>query len=204
MGMKKDLDICLCNQASILYARGEREPAMSLYREAERAFRELDYKIGLLNCLNSQSLIYFDRGEQEEALRCLREAEEIGRSINYRRGLQASLGNQAVILHGMCDVKKTWELLKEAERMAREIDHKEGLAISLINQAIVSAYDCRQLSHALAYVREASSIVEACGMEMLGRHIRPVRDQIEGDATLSREPPKLIAWKMKILKFQKK
>jgi hypothetical protein len=118
--------------------------------------------------------------------------------------MQASLGNRAVITHAQGDTKGSLELLKEAERTAREIDHKEGLAISLINQAIIQGYECRQMSTALAMAGEACGIVDACGMEMLARQIRPVRDHIAGDVTRSREPPELIAGTLKFLKSQKK
>ena len=109
----------LNNQALILYARGDLDGAMALYKEQERLCRELGNKDGLRACFGCQALILKARGDLDGAMALHKEEERLCRELGMPEGLAISLANQADVLGlGMGRPKEALPLAEEAYRLA--------------------------------------------------------------------------------------
>src|ERR1019366_7918425 len=161
-GDRANLQASLGNQAVILYARGELDGAMALYKEQERICRELGNKDGLSKSLAGQALILKARGELDGAMALHKEQERICRELGNKAGLQASLGNQALILYARGDLDGAMALHKEEERICRELGNKDGLQASLGNQAGI-CYSRGDLDGAMALHKEEERICRELG-----------------------------------------
>ncbi|OGG49226.1 MAG: hypothetical protein A3F84_23950 [Candidatus Handelsmanbacteria bacterium RIFCSPLOWO2_12_FULL_64_10] len=98
LGNKTMLGRSLGNQAEILYAHGDLDEAMRLFKEQENICRELGDKTGLLTSLGNQGVILLTRQELRRGMGLFKEQERICRELGDKVGLCASLGNQALIL----------------------------------------------------------------------------------------------------------
>jgi hypothetical protein len=67
----------LATQATILYARGDLDGAMALYKEQERICRELGHSAGLARSLANQAAVLAKRGSRRGASRLTREAHHL-------------------------------------------------------------------------------------------------------------------------------
>jgi tetratricopeptide (TPR) repeat protein len=77
LGLKDGLQASLGNQANILYARGDLDGAMALYKEQERICRQLGLKEGLARSLANQALVLTKMGQRQDALRLAEEAHRL-------------------------------------------------------------------------------------------------------------------------------
>ncbi|MGA2170139.1 MAG: toll/interleukin-1 receptor domain-containing protein [Terracidiphilus sp.] len=152
----------LLNQALILYARGDLDGAMALYKDQERICRELGDNLNLAICLGNQALLLSDMAKPNDAMLLLKEVELICRKAGNRDGLQHTLGNQATILKMQGDLDGAMALYKDQERICRELGNINGLQSSLFNQArILCAHG--DLDGALALHKEEESICRKLG-----------------------------------------
>jgi len=90
-GDRTSLQAALGGQANILYARGDLDDAMALYKEQVRICRELGNKDGLQASLGNQALILRTRGDLDGAMELLKEEERICRELGNKDGLQRTL-----------------------------------------------------------------------------------------------------------------
>ena len=125
------------NQAAVLYARGDLDGAMALWKVQERTCRELGNKDGLQLTLGNQASILKARGELDGAMALHKEEERICRELGNQDGLQRTLGNQANILWDRGDLDGATILHEEEERICRQLGDKAGLSSSIGNQALI-------------------------------------------------------------------
>jgi nephrocystin-3 len=161
-GDRASLEGALGNQANILYARGDLDGAMALYKEQERICRELGNKDGLQHTLGNQANIHYARGDLDGAMALYKEQERISRELGNKDGLSASLCNQANILYSRGDLDGAMALHKEVERICRELGNKNSLSISLGNQAGI-LYSRGELDDAMALYKEQERICRELG-----------------------------------------
>lgn len=161
-GDKGGLAASLGGQANILYAQGELDGAMVIYKEQERICRELGDNEGLSISLGNQAAILADWGNLDGAMELHKEEERICRELGNRDGLQQSLGNQALIYKARGDLDVAMQLHKEKERICRELGNKDGLGASLNNQALILKAR-GDLNDAIEVYKEAEKICRELG-----------------------------------------
>lgn len=157
-----DLSRSFGNQANVLYAHGDLDGAMVLYKEQERICRCLGNLSGLSVSLGNQALILQDRGNIDGAMALLKEQERICRQLGNQHGLSVSFGNQAVILQDRGDLDGSMALHKEEERIWRQLGNLNGLQLSLGNQALILK-DRGDLDGAMALHQQEEQICRQLG-----------------------------------------
>jgi tetratricopeptide (TPR) repeat protein len=135
--IKSGLQIAVAGQAAILYAQGDLDRAMALYREQESLCRELGNNKGISSALGGQASILYARGDLKGALAPLENYERICREQGDKYGQATSLGNQALIVKDHGDLDDAMALLGAQERLYRELGHQPGISNSLGNQATI-------------------------------------------------------------------
>ncbi len=149
-------------QAIILYARGELDEAMKLYKEQERICMELFNINSLQLSLGNQANIFYARGEIDEAMKLYKKQERICKDLGDKDNLQASLGNQALILYARGELDEAMKLHKEQERICRELGNKNSLQGSLGNQACI-LYARGEIDEAMKLLKEQERICRELG-----------------------------------------
>ena len=114
LGNEQGLSTSLGNQATILYARGELDRAMSLLLKTELRYRQFADKHGLSKSLSQQAAILQAKGDVDRPLALHKEAESLCRELGDQRGLAVSLANHALLL------SRNPESSGEAKRLVEE------------------------------------------------------------------------------------
>ncbi|MBN2131662.1 MAG: DUF4062 domain-containing protein [Sedimentisphaerales bacterium] len=161
-GDTANLGVCLGNQANILYARGDLDGAIALFKDVERICRQLGNLDGLQACLGNQAGILYARGDLDRAMALHKEQERICHQLGNLDGLQACLGNQANILYTRGDLDGAMALHKEEERICRQLGNLDGLSRTLGNQAVI-LYARGDLDGAMALHKEEERICRQLG-----------------------------------------
>ncbi len=132
-----ELQASLGHCANILFARGDMDGAMDLYKQQEQICREQENKDGLFQSLGNQANIVYIHGDMDGAMDLYKQQEQICCELGDKDGLASSLGSQANILKVRGDPGGAMGLYKQQERICRELGNKVGLSLSLAGQALI-------------------------------------------------------------------
>jgi len=155
--IREGLQASVAGQAAILYASGDLDRAMALYKEQEALCRELGLNQGIAAALGGQAAILYARGNFTGALALLKDDERLCLERGDKDDQATSLGNQALILKEHGDLADAMALLGNQERIYRELGYREGISASLGNQANILS-DRGDLKGAMARYKEQERI----------------------------------------------
>jgi tetratricopeptide (TPR) repeat protein len=156
------LGTALNYQATILKNLGNIKEALSLKREEERIWRELEKYFALAVSLGNHALLLQDCGEYCEAMDLFEEQRQLCIKIGDIDLMATCTINQASILIIIGELDRAMDLLEKTELIFREHGNMSGLIKNLVNQALIQS-KWGNLDKALTIIQEQEQICRDLG-----------------------------------------
>ncbi|HEY4594162.1 MAG TPA: CHAT domain-containing tetratricopeptide repeat protein, partial [Thermoanaerobaculia bacterium] len=124
------------NQCLVLHARGEVQPALDCYREAQARYHDLGETRNEATVLNNLGFAYFNLGEPQPSEESYRQALAIRRTTGDRAGEAQTLNNLAVLFRSLGEVDEALKAYGEAREILATLDDRRQEAATLNNLGV--------------------------------------------------------------------
>jgi tetratricopeptide (TPR) repeat protein len=162
-GEAEELVLALSDQARSLHARGDLDGAMTLYKEVERACRQLGQQEDLSLSQGNQACIPSSQDDPDDGVVSVPLAQvSVERVLDSKTELVASLCAQGLILMARGDLDSAQASFTEAECCSRDLVNRDWMARSLEYRARVLLAR-KDLGGALALFGQSSHIYRELG-----------------------------------------
>lgn len=128
--------------------------ALSVYNEAIRVSKDVNYTLGLAKATHYSGIVYSDKSQYAQALNKYREAQDIYRTINNTRGIGACYTNIGNVYRFQGELDSALVNYQHALEIFRKFGHQVGLSQAYGNvggmfqemKQFQKAYDYHSLS----------------------------------------------------------
>lgn len=149
----------LVGEANQLWQRGQFQPALELFQQALRIYREIDDHHGEAKALIGFGIVYNYQKHYSQALGSFQQALVLMREMEDRYGEANALNNIGLIQHNLGQHEQALTAYQQALAIVRYIDNRHGEATTLSNIGAIY-HDQRQYEKALKYYQQALSIYQ--------------------------------------------
>ena len=162
-GMDSNLTLIVSNNmATVYYATGRPQEALTLYEQVLPIMRAVGDRAGEATTLNNMATVYYATGRPQEALTLYGQVLPIMRAVGDRAGEATTLNNMALVYYATGRPQEALTLYEQALPIMRAVGNRAGEATTLNN--IAAVYDATgRPQEALTLYEQVLPIMRAVG-----------------------------------------